>query len=339
MSSSFEDLPLETLLSICRYVGDTHKATLPALALTSKRCHAAAVVILFRTIRLNVRNREELGNDTRKCTHILERTQSFGNVHRLVVEGSMLGQLEPSRLETRSIRWRAASAIDLNDDTSVDQLNNDEFGPDRRLANVIDDRDDRWNPLASMIERLPALSDLIYECSNQLAPCILKALHQYLPQCKLHIKPFGFRSLDAINMDPHDFALATTPCLHSISVKFARLMAENHDEAVLRLAAGLAPNLKEAKIYHEEDRRIDQVGGYSWRDKKPWRGFSPNTQKLVSAPASLRCLHLAGPLVSNLSVMGWSTHTDFSILHTLVLETRVEADGLDFLARRCSFLS
>lgn len=116
-------------------------------------------------------------------------------------------------------------------------------------------------------------------------------LHQYLPQCKLHIKPFGFRSLDATNVDPHEFALATSPCLHSISVKFARCIAENHDEGVLLLAASLAPNLKEAKTYHEEDRSGTQFRIFPRRNKKPWRGFSLNARKLlVSAPASLRFL-------------------------------------------------
>jgi hypothetical protein len=345
MSPSFEGLPLEIVLSICNYVGDTHRASLPAMALTSKQCHAAAVVILFQTIRLKVRNREKLRNDTQECTDILERTQSFGNVHRLMVEGSMLDQqydvrnVESSRIETKRRRRRAESAIDLDDGKSADELNNDGFRADRRLANVVYDGDDTWNPLASMIEQLPALSDLIYLCSNQLAPCILQALHQYLPQCRLHIKSFGFRSLEVTNMDAHEFALATSPCLHSISVKYAWLQAENHEEAVLRLAAGLALNLKEAKIRPEKHRSDNQLRLLSWRCKKPWRGFSLNTQKLVSAPASLRSLHLGGPSISSLSVMGWSMHTDFSILHALVLETRIAADGLDFLARKCSFSS
>jgi len=245
--------------------------------------------------------------------------------------------LEPSKIGTRGRRRRAECAIDLNEDISADQLQNDEFRADRRLANVVYDGDDAWNHLASMIEQLPALSDLIYNCSNQFAPCILQALHQYLPQCKLHIKPFGFRILDATNMDAHEFALATSPCLHSVSVKYARVRCrDHHEEAVLRLAAGLAPNLNEAKIHDDEVRGIELL---SWRCKRPWRGFSPNTQRLVSAPASLRSLHLGGPSISSLSVTAWSMHTDFSILHTLVLRTRIEANGFDILARKCSFPS
>lgn len=243
MSSSFEGLPHEIVLSICRYVGDTHKASLSALALTSKRCHAAAVVYLFRTVRLNARHLERFRNDAQKCTDVLERTQSFGTVHRLVVEDSMLELDQQAGAATFVIgnmgqqRRRVETVMGLDDDISADQLEKTawrkEFRTDRRHA---------WNTLASMIEQLPALSDLIYECSIQIAPCILKVLHQYRPQCKLHIKPFGLRSLDATNMDAHDFALATSPCLHSISVKYASAV-EDREEAVLRLAAGLAPKL------------------------------------------------------------------------------------------------
>jgi len=248
----------------------------------------------------------------------------------------------PSRIETKRRKRRVERLLDLDDDESADELNKNEFRADRWPANVVYNEYDAWNPVASMIEQLPALSDLIYNCSNQLAPCMLQALHQYLPQCRLHIKSLGFRSLNEINIDAHEFALATSPCLHSISVRYASHDShENedyHEEAILRLTAGLAPNLKEAKIYHDEAYGGIQLELRS-RFKKPWRGFSLDTQKLVSTPGSLRSLHLGGSSMRSLSIRAWSMHTDFSVLDSLVLDTRIEAAGLDFLAWKCTFSS
>jgi hypothetical protein len=52
---------------------------------------------------------------------------------------------------------------------------------------------DAWKPLASLLQKLPALMDLRYGFPGQFPPCLLEALHKYLPRCKLHINTFKLR--------------------------------------------------------------------------------------------------------------------------------------------------
>lgn len=108
----------------------------------------------------------------------------------------------------------------------------------------------------------------------------------------------------------------------------------------MRIAAGLAPNLKEARMFRA-------AAGWSFAlmraietPRKQWQGFAINKQKQISTPGSLRHLQLAryGSITKQV-VERWSRHTDFSVLRTLKLESNIEADALDCLATKCDFSS
>lgn len=85
------------------------------------------------------------------------------------------------------------------------------------------DNDYLWQPLARLMERLPGLVDVVYACRSQIPPCLLQALHTHLPACRLHHYTFYLRSLNVKGKapDPHELALVTSPCLHSLHLDTA----------------------------------------------------------------------------------------------------------------------
>lgn len=90
-----------------------------------------------------------------------------------------------------------------------------DFFPDEAIE-VSPEEDGAWAPVVHLIKILARLTKLIYECRNQFPPSLLAALHKHQPQCKLYHLTFRLRSLRSDTPDPHEMAIATSPCLHSI---------------------------------------------------------------------------------------------------------------------------
>jgi len=339
---NFEGLPGEIVLRICEYVEGTHKSSLLTFALVSKQCNCAATTLLFRTIKISVRGREQLAYDVH---NILQRAFSFKHVRRLVVEGLMPSQQDDTgENEPQGRRHRAGSSLDRDDDELSDWGHADVSVADRRPPNVVYEEDGAWMPLANLVRQLPALSDLIYACPSQFSPCLLQALHQHRHNCRLHIKTFSFRSLNQPDLDAHELALATSPCLYSVLVMYDSYDSDGiedyNGEAVMRIAAGLAPNLKEARMFRAAAGWSLALMRAIETPRNPWQGFAINKQKQISIPGSLRHLQLAGyGSITKQVVERWSRHTDFSVLRILKLESDIEADALDCLATKCDFSS
>ncbi len=344
-SPKLEGLPAEILLRICEYIEGTHKSSLLTFALVSKQCHYAATALLVRTIKLSVRGRKQLAYDVQQCINRLECTFSVKHVRRLVVEGLMRSQQDDTgEIEPQDRRHRAGSSPYRDDDALSDRRFADIPVADQKPPNIVYEEDEAWKPLANLVRQLPALSDLIYACPSQFSPCLLQALHQHRPNCRLHIHTFSFRSLNQPDLDAHELALAKSPCLYSVQVRYDSYDSDGiedyNGEAVLRVVAGLAPNLKEARVFR---------GAAGWSlalmraletPRKPWQGFALNEQKQISTSGSLRHLQLAGVgSITRQVVETWSRHTDFSVLRTLELESDIEADALDCLATKCDFPS
>ena len=66
------------------------------------------------------------------------------------------------------------------------------------------------------------------------------------------MRTFKFHSPLQDDTDSHEFVLATSPCLHSISAPYSEFGDDGRKdfsgEAVLRTVSGLAANLKEVQI-------------------------------------------------------------------------------------------
>lgn len=134
--------------------------------------------------------------------------------------------------------------------------------------------------------------------------------------------------------------LATSPCLYQIAAPYSTWdaigCANYNGEAVLKLSAGLAPNLKHVcvwdnslmssgEIHPQRDARL-QWGGFHPQSDSEWREMPETKGRLQSlAIDAIRA-------VSGVQLASWICHTDFSVLQSLHLARQIELDVLRQLA-------
>ena len=87
------------------------------------------------------------------------------------------------------------------------------------------EHDTHWQKLEELLKRFRGLRNLTWGCAEQMPSCILRHIHENLPQCRVHMRNFSLRSLVQppqipINIDPHELAIATSPCLYSVAMKY-----------------------------------------------------------------------------------------------------------------------
>ena len=225
-------------------------------------------------------------------------------------------------------RTSNADDMDWFQMTGVAEVLGDEepyLGGDFFLDEAIEvspEEDVAWEPVVSLVKSLPHLTKLVYDCRNQFPPSLLNALHNHHPQCKIYHLTFRLRSLRSEAPDPHEMALATSPCLHSVKTRYAWRDSNGeddyHEEAMLELVAGLAPNLKEVRMValtpsaSQNSRRKRHIV------REPWRGFPGfiPSRKI----GLLTFLSLAGWVDFKPDLLQtWNQCTDFSSLNHLAL--------------------
>jgi hypothetical protein len=252
---------------------------------------------------------------------MLQRTHGFGRVHCLIID-CVWPQDDSDGSHPRD--QRPCINITAEERGYRNRLFN---GPQRHVfksdimpAMATYKTNDAWKPLASLLQKLPALMDLRYGFPGQFPPCLLEALHKYLPRCRLHINTFKLRSLNAPSTDPYELMLATSPSLTSIRVEcdmqhcyITKHIPNFNYEAVQRMVGGLAPNLKELQIFHADwEANLD-----SYLPSKAWRGLTSSDQIESSRPVSgsLRCLEIdvGHAVIEPQLIETWKAHTDFSI--------------------------
>ncbi|KUJ19484.1 uncharacterized protein LY89DRAFT_716979 [Mollisia scopiformis] len=233
---SLQSLPLEVLQHICSYLG--HK-DLRVVSTTSKECQSAANVHLLCRIDIKALGREELQSDVGRWRSILERTVGFAYVNQVFITAYMPCEEDHIReVDTAAPEVRKGFfALDSN---KVPLMN-------------IDEENDSWAPLAQLIHQLPALSDVHFHCANQFPRTLLDTLHHKVPLCKLPISKFHLRSLYEPYMDPREVALIKSPCLNGVQASCRRFDSQDrvdyNQDALYRIASGLAPNLRIVKSY------------------------------------------------------------------------------------------
>ncbi|ROV98029.1 hypothetical protein VMCG_06976 [Cytospora schulzeri] len=328
-------LPTEILQHVAQYLHDTHITSLASFSLVNKTCYASAKVWLFRSIRLQVTVTDpaQLNQEAVKWTKILQRTQSQRHVCQLSIVPR--GGSEQARND-KSHSWldQTWQSIDHEQQQSPRYEGNEPFKP-------IEEEEDRaWLPVAGLIKLVSYLKDLVYEPDYTLPPCLLRVLHEQHPQCRLHIFWFRFKSLHEPTVDPHELAIARSPCLHKITVRYfswedTRPKEDWNLDAHIRVVAGMAPNLREVRSLFCKSKHCSFLIR-SNRMRKPWPGFSPDID-LPSSPGALECLSLfdAQSTVHDVGLDRWNEATDFSRLRVLDL-CRATGQMLSWAAKNAS---
>ncbi|KAG7290167.1 hypothetical protein NEMBOFW57_000165 [Staphylotrichum longicolle] len=176
-----------------------------------------------------------------------------------------------------------------------DLANDDNFEPTHPLADAAYDSDHHWQPLADLISQLPGLADVVYRCTSQFPPCLLKAMHANDKPARLHLQMFKLRSAydGSATIDPHEWEIILSPCLHSIWLQYRCPVRENGDwlpsrqlDTLRRIVqqGPVSPGLKEVKMVYEIPS-----------ERGTLRFFSPDETGTMPDPANRRvgpCLKL-----------------------------------------------
>lgn len=347
--TNFDCLPFETLQQITAHLNYTHRPSLFAFGLASKICRKATLASVFRKIHLSIQSREDLQSDLIALVKILSDADSARYVRHLSIKGFLIWgpdiSEEPQKEEREQRLLRAGGVLEvLGGDEPV--IHGTFF--QNEPVEVSRDENMAWAPVVDLVKTLPHLAELVYDCRNQFPPSLLDALHQNHPQCKLFHLQFRLRSLRWEAPDPYEMAIATSPCLHSISVNYVSWDSagefDYHHEAMLEVVASLAPKLKEVRMV----QLIASPTGQSIRrlalvERQPWRGlpqFVPGRRT-----GSLTSLSLAGAMSFEPEIFqAWNNCTDWSSLHHLALGGGIECysgvneEALTWILENCSLV-
>jgi hypothetical protein len=215
-------------------------------------------------------------------------------------------------------------------------------------AEISAEEDIAWTPVVYLIKTLPHLAKMVYNCRNQFPPSLLDALHNYHPQCNLYHFSFRLRSLQTENPDPHEIAIATSPCLYSIKVRYvwrdSNGKEDFHEEALPELVPGLAPNLKKVQMIKLSPLALQGWGRRNRIAREPWQGLSGFIPS--HRIGLLTSLSLVGHVVFKLRLFKtWNQSTDFSSLNHLVLgggfselqqnQNGINSEVLGWIAQNC----
>jgi hypothetical protein len=318
LNVGLKSLPIELLARICFF---TDISSLGALSLVDHFLHSIAIQFLFRDVTITLSGINHLDKN------VVKIPQNIINIIRhLTLEGRREREKYPNEVQT---------PLPVGDDTALQTiffnmfvarwpLPGDEYSWDTltALQRTI------CAPIAELIIRLPHLKDLTYNFLFRIPLEILDALHSKYPTCRLHINTFQFAHLDMPDpsVQRDEFALLTSPSLYSISTAFD-WETVYLKEALLRIATGLAPNLKRVNVSNWYGFKQDGL-------KLPWQGFKYFEKGMPKRMGSLDELILD---ISEMQ-MDWFQFIDSSKLRSLKLLTWAYFDHVESLLK-CNFSS
>ncbi|KAH6625399.1 hypothetical protein C7974DRAFT_313076 [Boeremia exigua] len=337
-------LPLEILQQIADIVKSEHRPSLYTLSLTNSACHRAVVPLIFHHIQINVSHPEILQKDIAGLNGALSRTEAARHVQRISIKGDI-------RVRAQNTDTDVPIADKTEPPDGVEEILGNDTKTGLRHFVVYDesvivkssDEDMAWAPVVNLLQAVPYLRDLIYDCKSQFPPSLLEFLHQQRPRCRLHHLTFRFRTLLWGIPYPYEMELATSPSLYKLHVDSAWRDSDGDDdfnlEAVMDLASGLAPNLKEVSI-----ARLWPIG--CWRNdlrrREPWQGLPGLTDKVGGSLTSWTWVGRDDMVAPSLRT-NWRKNIDLTHLQHLNIERfhesslGVSGEEMQWIAQNRSF--
>ncbi|KAJ5785057.1 uncharacterized protein N7503_010269 [Penicillium pulvis] len=337
----FARCPTEVVHTILSYLDHTSPLSLRALAYTSKDFLLVSSPFIYHTVKIQL-DREDLETITTKTNRLyreLNWVNAFSEVRCLIIEPPRHDGKQISLPSTPIKRDVNALRQYVLDTPSVP------CQTDFQYPTTTQEADDMWLPIANLLRQLPSLNDLLYGGLHQFAPCLLKAIHENSSSCQLWLNNFKLHSLGAEQIDSHELALLSSPCLYSIKLdgfahednasRYRSLDQENvyNEESICRTVASLSPNLKEFHAHYCGDQ------AYIPTDEPEEQ---QNRSKIQTTRGSLQYLSIRGDenkTINKETVTMWNDCTDFSALRTLRVTSPLRHQALEFLANDCNFTS
>ncbi|KEQ61483.1 uncharacterized protein M437DRAFT_67420 [Aureobasidium melanogenum CBS 110374] len=312
--SAVERLPPEICLQICELLRDTHTPSIYSFSQTSSTIRKTANMVIFQKVMLPIHNHDSVEKDVQSLLDTLGPITALDHIRKLRLCHAWNYPGADQKARRGSASWPRS---------------------DMAPAEVVWTYDHAWTSMSNMLRRCPALSDLLWEIRHQIPPCVLDTIHRYHPGSRLHMRAFCARSLLESEIDKHELAIVTSPCLHSIWFTYMEpdeeAYASRSQRVVQQVLARLAPKVEEVRFR---------------RTMMPHRGSLPHPETelpmergAINPSTSLRRLEInAMASLDREELKSWHTHVDFSRLHTLVLNTLIGLDALVWLID-CDFAS
>ncbi|KAL4882451.1 hypothetical protein BJY04DRAFT_41431 [Aspergillus karnatakaensis] len=314
-------LPPEILFAVGDYLAADHLPSLHAFALASKYCCSLVNRHRFKNIHLHSYSNGVLHLLLDYWEQILQRNKAHSYVQRLSIAG-----IRPP--------WKTPARPDGNSELPIYQQPSFQGEDDwtdlsTRYIGSFYDRDQQpisfeptaWGALPDFLRKLPALRDLFWVAAGDFPPSLLVTLHSALPKCSLHLRFIreGYRYSSTPlpeGYDAYQRTLATSPSLSSIRVAMSDTDSGKFftERAVLCLAAGLAPSLREVCIDYRYQNRSNHDSSHPSEDL---------LSELPSPSNSLRSLALCNPLLEN--IQKWNDHVPFTNLTTFQLRSKLSS--------------
>ncbi|KAK2032399.1 hypothetical protein LX32DRAFT_196989 [Colletotrichum zoysiae] len=333
-----DTLPAETLISIAGYLEGVQLPDLSSFALTSKACNAAASCYLFRDIHIRIKHPRKLQRDVAKWLTVLQRTNAFRHVRRLVMT-----------FEDRTLHHSDLYSPDrlrLTAET-VDSLSYAKrmLPKNRRLRDVFVDPK-AWAPMVQLLNALVRLTNMVIEHESSFSPFLLEALGTQHTRCLLDLRCFDLHCIEGAPLNPYDVALLLSPQLHSVSIKeyFQSFTGHTNESVVSKLVKGLSPSLEAVELepvfgarYHRrcspefETQLQSAISQATEVNRKYWK----NSARDVCASAIGSIPYLSLQRTSPERVQSWAETTDFALLRHLRLNAG--SRELRWLAKHARF--
>jgi len=203
--------------------------------------------------------------------------------------------------------------------------------------------DSEWQQLAHFIRKLPGMLDLTWGCMEQIAPCVLKALHDERPTCRLDLQSFLLRSLvqlpsQPIVIDSYELELATSPCLHSLALRYDYLDSDGNanynEDAVADMVAVMTPNLRKVSLLFESSGNSPARVRSLRVPRRRGRGDEMRQRSSMNKLGALTWLELCVIRTGRMLRL-WSNKTESSAHGVLKLHSSVNASDLQWLTKYC----
>lgn len=315
MSSPLQNLHSEILQQISEILDYTHPPSLLAFARTCKSCYAIASARIHRTIKLTVKDRQQLVHDTSRLNEILARDGGYAHVRRLIF-------FFADRCRPQSPYLSLQPYERDGDDGSGLYSCWDLYHADWWSTDNLPISGEEWQPITRLVRQLTGLTDLFWACPAQFPIRLLQALHEDVARCRLHHYNFHRSSPADQPISSYDRAIATSPNLYSIG----NLNRKGDCPAFGWVRSLQSPGLKRIHFWSEEDPIVE---------------LSQNDTK-VSQLVSRECIQLSGSTLNrsmSFDAVTMLASGDFSALRVLKLDIPLAPGGLPAASRFSSLVT